>query len=65
MEAALVNFLENAVDACAFDREKNTHRVSFKIRENQKDKICFSIKDNGIGMDQIQNLSSQTKTQQF
>ncbi|MCD4744231.1 MAG: PAS domain-containing protein [Desulfobacteraceae bacterium] len=52
MEAALVNFLENAVDACAFDRKKNKHRVTFKIWEDQKDTICFSIQDNGIGMDQ-------------
>ena len=52
MESALVNFIENAVDACAFDREKTEHVVNFKIWEEQKDTICFSIEDNGIGMDQ-------------
>ncbi|MCK5101088.1 MAG: PAS domain-containing protein, partial [Desulfobacteraceae bacterium] len=52
MEAALVNFLENAVDACAFDRDKAEHKVVFKIWEEQKNTICFSIEDNGIGMDQ-------------
>ncbi|MCK5349808.1 MAG: HAMP domain-containing histidine kinase, partial [Desulfobacula sp.] len=52
MEAALVNFLENAVDACAFDWEKTEHRVVFKIWEDKKNTICFSIEDNGIGMDQ-------------
>lgn len=52
LEAALVNFLENAVDACAFDREKPEHKVAFKIWEDPKDTICFGIEDNGIGMDQ-------------
>jgi PAS domain S-box-containing protein len=52
VEAALVNFLENAVDACAFDREKAEHIVAFKIWEENKGIICFSIEDNGIGMDQ-------------
>lgn len=52
MEAAIVNFLENAVDACSFDRKREEHWVAFKIEEGQKDTICFSIKDNGIGMDQ-------------
>ena len=52
MEAALINFLENAVDACAFDRDKTQHKVLFKIWEEKKNIICFSIEDNGIGMDQ-------------
>jgi PAS domain S-box-containing protein len=52
MEAALVNILENAVDACAFDRHKTKHKVSFKIWIDKKDTICLEIKDNGIGMDQ-------------
>ncbi len=52
MEAALVNILENAIDACTFDRHKSDHQVSFKIWTNEKNSINFEIKDNGIGMDQ-------------
>ena len=52
LEAALINFLENAVDACAFDKNKTEHKVSFKISKKNRDTICFEIQDNGIGMDQ-------------
>jgi signal transduction histidine kinase len=51
MEASLVNFLENAVDACASDREKKDHQISFHVSKNSKNQICFTIIDNGIGMD--------------
>jgi PAS domain S-box-containing protein len=52
MEAALINFLENAVDACSFDREKSEHQVTLTMIPQKNDTICFEIKDNGIGMDQ-------------
>jgi signal transduction histidine kinase/DNA-binding response OmpR family regulator len=52
MEAALINFLENAVDACAFDREKSEHQVTLAVTSSKNDTICFEITDNGIGMDQ-------------
>ncbi|THB81478.1 MAG: PAS domain-containing protein [Desulfobacteraceae bacterium] len=51
MEAALINFLENAVDACSFDRDKQDHRVTFEILPKDKGNLCFTIEDNGIGMD--------------
>ncbi len=53
MEAALVNFLENAVDACAVDRAKSFHQVRFdiKITDTDMDMITFIVSDNGIGMD--------------
>jgi signal transduction histidine kinase/FixJ family two-component response regulator len=52
MESALVNFLENAVDACAYDHEKPVHRVSLTVTIEPEEIVCFCIQDNGIGMDQ-------------
>ncbi len=49
--AALINFLENAVDACTYDRNKTEHVVSFKVFRAEPDRICFIIQDNGMGMD--------------
>ncbi|MFN2436645.1 MAG: sensor histidine kinase, partial [Desulfotignum sp.] len=52
MEAALINLLENAVDACSFDREKSEHQITLAVTSSQNDTVCFEITDNGIGMDQ-------------
>ncbi|MBU2429673.1 MAG: PAS domain-containing protein [Proteobacteria bacterium] len=52
LEAALVNFLENAVDACAFDRNKPEHIVEFVVEKPDTSRLWFKISDNGIGMDQ-------------
>jgi len=49
--AALINFLENAVDACTYDRNTSEHVVSFKVFRADPDRICFIIQDNGMGMD--------------
>ena len=51
MSAALVNFLENSVDACAEDDTKPTHFVALRIA-GDADCVRFEIADNGIGMDQ-------------
>jgi PAS domain S-box-containing protein len=51
MSAALVNFLENSVDACSDDLGKNTHAVMFKVRSEGED-IVFDIIDDGMGMEQ-------------
>ncbi len=59
MEASLVNFLENAVDACMSDRDKTDHRITFQVSKNSKNQICFTITDNGIGMD------TETKNKMF
>ena len=59
MEAALVNFLENAVDACLSDRSKQAHRVRFSVDKVSGKGICFTICDNGIGMD------AETKNKMF
>jgi len=52
VKAALVNFIENAVDACTYDRSKSEHHVDFKVCEKRLDYVCFEISDNGMGMDQ-------------
>ena len=52
LQAALVNFLENAIDACTCDRSKEDHIVKFDAFETPTNHICFIIQDNGMGMDQ-------------
>jgi C4-dicarboxylate-specific signal transduction histidine kinase len=52
MQAALVNFVENAIDACTYDRSKEDHTVTFDVSEMSRHRICFIIEDNGMGMDQ-------------
>ena len=52
LQAALVNFVENAIDACTYDRSKEDHIVTFDAFEVANERICFIIKDNGMGMDQ-------------
>ena len=49
--AALINFLENAVDACTYDRNKTEHIVTFQVFRRDSRNICFIIEDNGMGMD--------------
>jgi PAS domain S-box-containing protein len=47
---ALINILENALDACADDESRKSHQIVFSVKQNKK-QIIFEIKDNGIGMD--------------
>jgi signal transduction histidine kinase len=50
VHSALMNILENAVDACAKDSQKEYHKIVFEVRQD-KDHILFEVFDNGIGMD--------------
>ena len=50
--SALVNFLENAVDACLSDADKSQHSIDFKVFLPDNDHVCFEIADNGMGMNQ-------------
>ncbi len=52
LEAALVNFLENGVEACQVEKKKKTHSVLLAVNRPDRDQICFTVSDNGIGMDQ-------------
>jgi len=47
---ALISILENAVDACLEDKEKESHEIIFGVKQ-ERDVILFNIYDNGIGMD--------------
>ena len=65
LHAALVNILENAVDACLKDHRKPGHRIDFTMA-GRDDEIVFTVADDGIGMDsdtrdQIFSLFYSTK----
>ncbi len=50
LSSAMVNFLENAADACAADSSKSVRSVTLRVRAD-KDMVYFEVADNGIGMD--------------
>lgn len=52
IQQALVNFLENAVDACTDDSRKANHWIGFKVYPGDDETVVFDISDNGIGMDE-------------
>jgi len=49
-QAALMNILENAFDACRVDHQKKEHAIRFRLFPDGEDAV-FEIEDNGIGMD--------------
>ena len=51
LTSALVNLLENAVDACAEDKAKAFHEVTLTV-EATAEAVTFVVADNGVGMDQ-------------
>jgi signal transduction histidine kinase/FixJ family two-component response regulator len=51
LASALLNFLENAVDACLCDMSGKERRVSLAVREAGGQAV-FEIADTGVGMDQ-------------
>jgi len=51
IRAALVNILENSLDACQSDRHESSHWVRAAVRREEP-WMVFEIEDNGIGMDQ-------------
>ncbi|OQX25255.1 MAG: histidine kinase, partial [Desulfobacteraceae bacterium IS3] len=51
IHAAMVNILDNAVDACLKDKSKDSHKIVFSVRQAESF-ILFDISDNGIGMKQ-------------
>jgi signal transduction histidine kinase len=50
VQAALLNILENAADACQGGETRRTPKVVFSLRR-RKDRLEFDILDNGVGMD--------------
>ncbi len=51
LHTAMVNILDNAVDACIEDRGKESLRIEFKAYP-EDDRVVFEINDNGVGMDE-------------
>jgi signal transduction histidine kinase len=50
LRSALINILDNAVDACLEDESKGSHKISFRIKSDNAHAI-IDIHDDGIGMD--------------
>jgi signal transduction histidine kinase len=50
IHSALINILDNAVDACALDKNNKAPKISFYVGQDKKF-IDFEVIDNGIGMD--------------
>ncbi|MCP4582211.1 MAG: PAS domain-containing sensor histidine kinase [candidate division Zixibacteria bacterium] len=51
IRSMLVNLLENSIDACRVDKQKDSHKVKLSA-QSDADSVKFEIIDNGIGMDQ-------------
>jgi signal transduction histidine kinase len=50
LHSALINIIENAIDACNLKKTKERPEIAFSVK-NHKKYISFEISDNGIGMD--------------
>jgi signal transduction histidine kinase len=50
MRLALINILENALDACIEDTAKKSHKIVFSVKPDGE-QIVFEIRDDGTGMD--------------
>jgi PAS domain S-box-containing protein len=50
VRSAIINILENAIDACAEDKSGKDHKIIFGVKQVEND-IVFDAFDNGIGMD--------------
>ncbi|MBU1248575.1 MAG: HAMP domain-containing histidine kinase, partial [Proteobacteria bacterium] len=51
LSSALVNILENAVEACATDKAKPDHAVRLGVQNDGPD-VVITVADNGTGMSQ-------------
>jgi PAS domain S-box-containing protein len=51
LRLALINILENALDACMENEAQKAPRIIFRVRQ-EEEQVVFEITDNGIGMDQ-------------
>ncbi|MBU1712032.1 MAG: PAS domain S-box protein [Proteobacteria bacterium] len=54
LRPALINILENAMEACIEDHRPLAHRIRF-CSKGDADQITFEISDNGPGMDEDQS----------
>jgi PAS domain S-box-containing protein len=53
IRTALMNILENAMEACIEDRRSIAHRITFSTRIDGAN-VCFEISDNGPGVEEEQ-----------
>lgn len=51
VNSALVNILENAVDACADDDKAVSHQIRFRVKTDAEH-VILEVEDNGMGMEQ-------------
>jgi signal transduction histidine kinase/CheY-like chemotaxis protein len=51
LRTAVVNVLENAVDACIEEKGREFHRIAFRVRGDHKE-VVFEVEDDGVGMDE-------------
>jgi len=50
LRTALVNVLENAVDACLEEKDRQEHHIVFRVRP-EEESVVFQVEDDGVGMD--------------
>ncbi len=50
VHSALINILENAIDACQVSQPQTASEITFGVRTH-KNRVIFEISDNGVGMD--------------
>ncbi len=50
VRSALINILENAIDACMEDSSEALHEIIFRVNQD-KNHIIFDVHDTGMGMD--------------
>ncbi len=50
VHSALMNIIENAIDACLKDTAKADHIIEFIVRQDHRH-VIFDVSDNGIGME--------------
>lgn len=50
LQSAMVNILENGIEACIDTAGEKQHGISFHARVD-REKVLFTIQDNGLGMD--------------
>ena len=51
IRAMLLNLLENSLDACRMDKDKDSHAIRLGIRRDPE-WMVIEVEDNGMGMDQ-------------
>jgi signal transduction histidine kinase/FixJ family two-component response regulator len=50
LRLALINILENALDACVENNADKSHKIVFAAKQEENN-VIFEVRDNGVGMD--------------